>query len=986
MPLSTKAAPPVAVFGREAFFTLNASDTAKLKNSGFNTAILFVVDVEDNGDLNYNGDHLVVTNGVYMGDANWGARLAALKVAPTSITRIEVCTGGAGAQSWAHIKSLIATNGTGPTSILYKNFLALKNAIHMDAICNDDEVAYDAASAATFNQMITTLGMKNTLCPYNNQIYWENVFNNSAIDAIYLQCYDGGGGNNPAAWNGYFGGFQVAPGDWSNDGLTTVASKFNSWSPVINGGFIWQFENISAADLASYGAIINKAVDPLVVTPGIGFSGIAAYNLYSFATSTPFVLTNRGDSSLTWSVINTSNWLTVSSSLGALGSGAAAPVTVSLNTTVATNLAQGVYTASIIFSNRASGVTVARNFTLNTALANWPITLTGYNAAILASNNATAGKPGATAFDVKNGYCFYQQGLSGSAEGLPLAGIFSSQSDSLTAFKLGAFGAPDVLMLGYTYASSGTLSLTTPQAYNSLAILSSSANGSSSGQGTFVLNFVNGTKSPPFAYNCQDWFYVVTNVAIQGFGRLKLGSSLSIEDNGSSNPNLYQTTVNLAALGITQPIASITFSNRVGAGSMENTAIFAVSGMPANIPMTPPTGLVAIPGTNATVKLSWNGVVGATNYNIKRSTISGLETIVANANATSYLDTGLAMEQIYYYVVSAVGVANESANSAEASAVLSPPIALVDGPSTTVAGSFQSASASINRSFTVSSNATVLVVLWTDKSSASGSQPPLLLWTVAGRSPQVLRSAVTANNGANVFRDNTIYYLYNPAPGTGLITGTAGSGVVGNGAWLVAFTLKGINTNAAPLTGAVNNNPGGASSGNGTFAVTNTVTGVPANSWAAISSSLSANSSNVITLTNGVGTVTTTTDTSDAGSGVTMGYVSGLAFGTDGFMAVGGMTNKMVLVEAIFSPLTAVAPPASPQVTGIDVAGTTLSISATNGTAGGSWILLQSTNLALPLSQWQTNRVGVFDGNGQLSTNLVNAANNDRKFYLLKVQ
>jgi hypothetical protein len=667
-PLAAKASLPVAVFGRESFFTLNTADTSKLKNSGFNTAILFVVDVEANGDLNYNGDHLIVTNGVYMGDANWGSRLAALRVAPTSINRIEVCTGGAGAQSWANIKNLIATNGTGPTSILYRNFQALKNALGIDAICNDDEVAFNASSAATFNQMITALGLKNTLCPYNNVSYWQSVFNNSAIDAIYLQCYDGGAGNDPATWDGYFGGFQVAPGDWSNDGLATVASKFNAWSPVIAGGFIWQFENISAADLASYGAIINKAVDPLVVTPSTGFSGIAAYNLYSAPASTPFVLTNRGAASFSWSLINTSSWLTASSSLGTIAAGATAPVTVGLNTSVATNLAQGVYVANVIFSNRTSRVTVSRSFTLNTAVANWPITITGYNAAILASNNATAGAPGATAFDVPNNYCFYQQGLSGSTRGMPLNGIFSSASDSSTAFQFGPYGAADALMLGYTYAKSGTLTLSAPQAYNTLAILAASANGG--GQGTFVLNFADGSKSPVLAFNAQDWFYTVTNVATQGFGRLKLGATLSAEDNGDSNPNLYQTTINLAALGLTQPITSITFSNPATSGSTQNTAVFAVSGMPASVPLQAPTGLTAMPGTNASVQLSWNPSAGATNYIIEETlTRGGPYVAIGSVPGTNCTVSQLANGVTYYFVVSAVGATDDSPNSSEASAM-----------------------------------------------------------------------------------------------------------------------------------------------------------------------------------------------------------------------------------------------------------------------------------------------------------------------------
>ena len=78
--------------------------------------------------------------------------------------------------------------------------------------------------------------------------------------------------------------------------------------------------------------------------------------------------------------------------------------------------------------------------------------------------------------------------------------------------------------------------------------------------------------------------------------------------------------------------------------------------------------------------------------------------------------------------------------------------------------------------------------------------------------------------------------------------------------------------------------------------------------------------------------------------------------------------------------------PPSPHITHISLSGTSLSISATNGTAGGSWTLLQSTNVALPLSQWQTNCAGNFDGGGNLSTNPVNAATNRQEFYLLETQ
>jgi len=145
---------------------------------------------------------------------------------------------------------------------------------------------------------------------------------------------------------------------------------------------------------------------------------------------------------------------------------------------------------------------------------------------------------------------------------------------------------------------------------------------------------------------------------------------LSVEDNGDTNPNMYQTTVNLAALGITQAIASITFSNRNGAGATETAAIFGVSGMPASIPLAPPQNFTVIPGTNATVKLAWKPVSGAVNYNVWQTLVSSNSySLVTNVAGTNCTVTGLLNGTTYYFVVTAVGTISESANSAEAKAM-----------------------------------------------------------------------------------------------------------------------------------------------------------------------------------------------------------------------------------------------------------------------------------------------------------------------------
>lgn len=283
--LALAAAPPKAsaatsaIYGRERLYTLDDADTAMLKTK-YTTVILFVVDVESNGDLNYNGNHLLVQNGRYVGDPGWGARLAALKTAPTTIHRIEVCTGGSGARSFFHIQDLIAAQGIGPSSILYKNFQVLKNALGVDAIDYDDELDYDAGSSVAFGNLVASLGMKVTLAPYNNEGYWQSVKSQlgTEVDAVYLQCYDGGAGNDPGYWNSVFGGFKVQPGDWDNESVATVQAKMANWAAVdgVTGGFIWLLDDRDAATAGQYALAVNNGIGGPTALNAAGGSGAVA--------------------------------------------------------------------------------------------------------------------------------------------------------------------------------------------------------------------------------------------------------------------------------------------------------------------------------------------------------------------------------------------------------------------------------------------------------------------------------------------------------------------------------------------------------------------------------------------------------------------------------------------------------------------------------------------------------------------------------------
>jgi Immunoglobulin I-set domain len=283
------------------------------------------------------------------------------------------------------------------------------------------------------------------------------------------------------------------------------------------------------------------------------------------------------------------------------------------------------------------------------------------------------------------------------------------------------------------------------------------------------------------------------------------------------------------------------------------------------------------------------------------------------------------------------------------------------------------ASTSINLPFTVTSGANVLVVILLDKSSSTaGVAPTTLSWN-----GMTLAQAITTVDSGSIYRDASVYYVYNPAVGSANITGTLTATPVCS--YLQAYTLSGVDTYAAPATGAANSVSGTSL----TFTAT-----AAANSWAAVGGVLGAYGVAGVAVTGTGGDASGVfygNDTSADNCAFAFGYLSGLSGGTDtiaySWNLAGRTPTANAFVGAIFAPQ-----PSSPLITSVSLNAATLAISATNGTPGGAWILLQSANLALPLSQWQTNSTGNFDSSGNLSTNIVNTATNGQEFYILKVQ
>jgi subtilase family serine protease len=152
-------------------------------------------------------------------------------------------------------------------------------------------------------------------------------------------------------------------------------------------------------------ALINAlSPEPLRITPSAGFVSSGPFGGPFSVTNQVFTLTNIAPAALNWSLINTSLWLTASSSNGTLTSGgAAASVSIGLNSAAA-SLTAGSYAGAVLFSNLNDTVAQSRQFILTVskiapALA-WagPAAIT-YGAALTSNQlNATANTPGSFAY------------------------------------------------------------------------------------------------------------------------------------------------------------------------------------------------------------------------------------------------------------------------------------------------------------------------------------------------------------------------------------------------------------------------------------------------------------------------------------------------------------------------------------------------------------------------------------------------------------
>jgi hypothetical protein len=265
----------VGILGGGPVYKHIPKNITELEKSGFNELIVWSVEVNSSGDLNLNGEFPLTSAGAYIGNQTYPDFPADLaKIKKGTVTRITLSIGSSNYGDWENIKALVDSQGTGPKSILYKDFAALMAALPIDAIDFDDENGYDAPSTLKFAVMLGKLGYHVTMNPYTNSQYWTSVVSQinakspGTVDGIHLQTFAGGEGNTPCSgWN--FGTVPVYPGISDQPSAPPYLSpaqtqtQMQNWHSQcgITGGWVWIFDQIAGTkQVKQYAQAINKGV------------------------------------------------------------------------------------------------------------------------------------------------------------------------------------------------------------------------------------------------------------------------------------------------------------------------------------------------------------------------------------------------------------------------------------------------------------------------------------------------------------------------------------------------------------------------------------------------------------------------------------------------------------------------------------------------------------------------------------------------------
>jgi hypothetical protein len=320
-------------------------------------------------------------------------------------------------------------------------------------------------------------------------------------------------------------------------------------------------------------ALAPLPTEPLQITPSAGFVSSGPFGGPFSVTNQNFTLTNTGAASLSWTLANTSLWLSASSSNGTLApGGASAVVGVALNA-AAGNLTAGSHTNTVWFTNLNDAVAQSREFILTVSraapLLSWTTPSDVTYGAALGSNqlDATANVPGLFAYT-------------------PSAGVVLNAGTNVLSVTFTPSDTVD-----YSNATDSVSLVASPAPLTVTASNASRTYGQANPVFTGAITGLQNGDNITATYSCS----ATTNSPV---GTYAITPTLSDPDNRLTN---YTLTRNNGILTITMatpllswpPPSAVTYPTALGSNQLDATA-----NVPGNFGYNPSAGTVLSPGTN----------------------------------------------------------------------------------------------------------------------------------------------------------------------------------------------------------------------------------------------------------------------------------------------------------------------------------------------------------------------------------------------------
>jgi hypothetical protein len=528
------------IFGGGPFYKNAAANITEIENSGFTEAIVWSVEVNSVGDLNFNGEFPLTSGGVYVGNQsypNFASDMALLKQG--TVKRVTFSIGSSNVGDWQDITNLVNSQGVGPTSILYKDFQALKTAIPaLDALDFDDENSFNSPTTIQFGVMLGQLGYHVMPDAFDDASYWTNVVTQintqlpGTVDGVHLQAYAGGSGNNPCqGWN--FGSVPVFPGLWDQDDTPSqVQTIMTGWHDQcgIVGGFMWLYDDFVGNGLAAqYAAAINNAVT------STGFTLTAPTSVYLNQSSTASAaITIKDIGGFTGKVTLAASGLPKGVRATFTGQGNTRKVTLSAISSAATGFSTITVTGTSGTTTETATFTLAVSAAVGTTGTGTPVDLASeFNLDGIYTDGST----------------YTTGGLDGKGYSYSFNLLTASRVFSGTLLTFGPANAPDAVE-----SKAQVIALPAGE-FSGLELLATAVNGNQAAQ-IFTVTYTDGTTSK-FSQSLSDWF------TPQKYPHESEGVAMAYRnfDNGTKDNRTFNLYEYRFVLTKTKTVQSITLPN-----------------------------------------------------------------------------------------------------------------------------------------------------------------------------------------------------------------------------------------------------------------------------------------------------------------------------------------------------------------------------------------------------------------------------------------